>query len=292
MPFTLMKHLVFSIATFFLLISVFAQPFHLGVFGGISNYQGDIEKQFFFSKFTKPAIGFTINYELTDKWIIRGGYLFSRLGADDNYNSKTDVRLRNLNFETKLSDFSLIAQYHFYSLDAAKWIPYAAGGIAIYKFNPYTYDVNNQKVYLQPLSTEGQGLSNYPGTKPYKLTQLAFPIGGGFTYIMSERINVSFELIARKLVTDYLDDVSAKYADENDLLAERGPLAVELSYRGDELPGGEPLYPAKGEQRGNKAVDLYYFTGIHLTFRLGGGGNSSPKSIKHSRRYGCPRIPI
>jgi hypothetical protein len=74
-------------------------------------------------------------------------------------------------------------------------------------------------------------------------------------------------------------------------LAARGQLAVDMSYRGDELPNGDPNYPTKGFQRGgDKIKDIYYFTGLHLTYRLGdaggifrGGSNSYRKS-----RFGCP----
>ena len=44
--------------------------------------------------------------------------------------------------------------------------------------------------------------------------------------------------------TDHLDDVSGNYVDEADLLAARGPLAVKMAYRGNELPGGD-LYAVR-----------------------------------------------
>ncbi len=47
-----------------------------------------------------------------------------------------------------------------------------------------------------------------------------------------------------------------------------------MSYRGDDV--GIPGYPTKGAQRGSpKRKDTYYFTGLHLTYRLGGGNSSS-----------------
>lgn len=98
----------------------------------------------------------------------------------------------------------------------------------------------------------------------------------------------------RKLFTDYLDDVSGNYADPNDLLVAKGQEAVDLSYREDELPEGDPVYPQKGITRGSpKYKDYYYFSGIHLTFFLPDKNQrervySSPAGKK--KRYGCPTV--
>jgi hypothetical protein len=97
------------------------------------------------------------------------------------------------------------------------------------------------------------------------------------------------ELGIRKLFTDYLDDVSSQYADPADLLAGKGQLSVDMSYRGDELANGDPSYPAKGAIRGGeKFKDMYYFTGIHLTYRLGGGKGFG----KGRKSYSCPTVPL
>src|SRR5207249_6493504 len=119
---------------------------------------------------------------------------------------------------------------------------------------------------------EGEGLPQYPDRKSYSLTQLALPFGGGIKCALNDNLRVGIELGLRKLFTDYLDDVSSNYADANDLLAAKGQQAVDLAYRGDEVPGGNPTYPAKGAQRGSSALkDWYYLTGLTLSFRLGNG---------------------
>jgi hypothetical protein len=99
------------------------------------------------------------------------------------------------------------------------------------------------------------------------------------------------------LFTDYLDDVSGNYADSASLLAAKGPLAVKYSYRGNEVPGSAPGYPdngyaTKNAERGNpKTKDWYYLTGLHVTFRLGGGyGKTSASGRK--KGYGCPSNPM
>ncbi|HVG11800.1 MAG TPA: DUF6089 family protein, partial [Flavisolibacter sp.] len=194
------------------------------------------------------------------------------------------ARARNLNFESKISEFSLLGEFNVFNLENIRWTPYAFGGIAIYHFNPSTFDSSGIKYYLQPLSTEGQGLPGYD-TKPYALTQFAVPFGGGIKYAISDNVRLGFEVGMRKLFTDHLDDVSTSYADAADLLAAKGPKAVELAYRGDEAPSGNPQYPAKGAQRGGATQkDWYYFTGLHLTFRLNSGGGGGKGG------FGCPTV--
>jgi hypothetical protein len=67
---------------------------------------------------------------------------------------------------------------------------------------------------------------------------------------------------------------------------------VEIAYRGDEAPGGSPIYPAKGDQRGGASQkDSYYFTGLHVGIRLGSGGGNGLFNGKGKNGYGCPRLP-
>jgi hypothetical protein len=177
-----------------------------------------------------------------------------------------------------------VAEFNVFSLDNIRWTPYAFGGLAVYHFDPYTQDSAGLKLFLKPLTTEGQGLAGYP-TRPYATTQLALPFGGGVKYAVSDNIRIGLELGMRKLFTDHLDDVSTNYAAASDLFAASGPKAVELAYRGDELPNGNPAYPAKGEQRGGaKEKDWYYFTGLHVAFRINANGGGGGRN-----KYGCPQ---
>lgn len=268
---------------------VFSQSFHVGLFGGISNYQGDLTDKYYVGKLTKPAFGLTGMYEVSDRVSIRAGLTFAKIAGADQYLSKDYLRTRNLSFESNITEFSLLGEFNVFNLNSIRWTPYVFGGLAVFKFNPYTYDTTNTKYYLKPLSTEGQGLEQYPERKPYSLTQFAIPFGGGIKYAINDRLRLGLELGFRKTFTDYLDDVSTNYADAADLLAARGPKAVELAYRAGELPGGNTTYPAKGSQRGgSNQQDIYYFTGLHLTYRLGGGdgfmGGGNRKGL------GCPIV--
>ncbi len=246
-----------------------AQSIHVGLFGGAAAYTGDLTSKLFPKKVTNGAIGITLNYEISDLVMLRTGITYAIIGGADRYSDKPNLVLRNLSFETKILEFSSVFEYHLLNLNSNKYSPYMFAGLAVFKFDSYTYDINGQKFFLKPLSTEGQGLTGYPDRKPYSLTQIAIPFGGGAKFAITNNLRVGVEFGLRKLFTGYIDDVNLKYVNQADLLAEKGQLAVDLSYRSDELVGGSQSYPNKTDQRGDpKSKDYFYFAGIHLTYRL------------------------
>ena len=227
--------------------------------------------------------------------MLRSGLTLGRVEGGDQFSGSTFLKQnRNLSFQSNITEFSLLGELTVFNLYNINWSPYGFAGISVYRFNPFVRD-SGEKVFLQPLTTEGQGL---PGTnvKPYQLTQFAIPFGGGVKFNLSDNIRLGVEVGLRRLFTDYLDDVSGFYADENELLNARGPRAVRFSYRGNEVLGETSGYPdngyaSKNAERGNpKTKDWYYFSGIHLTFRLGGGYGKTSASGKG--KYGCPTVPM
>jgi len=257
-------------------------PVRIGLFGGVSQYQGDLTGRLFTGRFAKPALGITASYDLSPRLALRGGVTFSGLEASDRYHAKPELQDRNLSFETKLTDFSLVGEYTFFNLDDVRWSPYLFGGVGLFRYNPFTTDSAGRRQYLQPLGTEGQGLPGHTAGKAYELTQFSLPFGAGLTYALNDRLQVGLEFSFRKTFTDYIDDVSTTYADPDALQAARGPRAVELAFRTDEVVPGAS-YPRQGSLRGNaRNKDFYYFTGLRLQFRLGQSGGKG--------KYGCPVV--
>ncbi|MDE3214498.1 MAG: outer membrane beta-barrel protein [Bacteroidota bacterium] len=279
-----MKILLASVTLFLTSLSVSAQNFHLDLYAGASNYNGDLQaKRYTFSQ-AHLAGGFGVSYDLTDQFTLRSALMFGKVSANDRYSKNY---FRNLNFTSAITEVNLGLQYYIYPMGTRSLTPYVFAGVAVFHFNPYTYDTAGKKTYLRPLSTEGQGF--IPGRSYYNLTQLSIPYGAGIKLSLSDDIDVGLELGYRKTFTDYLDDVSSTYVDQAALMANRGSTAVELAYRGNELKNGGP-YPAAGAIRGNpKLKDSYYFTTLTLSFRLfpnSGGGGGNDKSM---RQLSCPR---
>ena len=268
----------------FLLLSLVsaAQGLHLNLFLGTSNYQGDLQDKIYSFNQAHLAGGIGFSYDLSNRFAVRADFKIGKISADDE---KGRNKARNLNFTSQLTEGDIDLQYFITTLGRHSLTPYVFAGIGLYHFDPYTFDSTGQKYYLKPFSTEGEGFAT--GIKEYNLTQVSIPFGAGVKMPLSDNINVGLEVGFRKLFTDYLDDVSGTFIDENLLLANRGSKAVELAYRGGEIKGGSPVYPTAGTQRGNsKLKDWYYFTGFTLSFRLlngnlGGSGKeiSCPKNV-------------
>lgn len=276
-----MKQLLFLSVLFLPFFSGAQQRVQLNLFGGFSNYQGDLQGKPFTLEQSDAAFGAGLSYYLTDHFLLRAGFVTGKVKASDKFN-KPSLMVRNLDFQTRISEGNLMLEYDLFDMSEKKFSPYGFAGLAVYHFNPYTFDSSGAKILLQPLSTEGQGLSQYPDRKAYKLTQFATLIGGGLKLRLSDNVLIAYEVGLRVLSTDYLDDVSATYVDEATLLAAKGPKAVELAYRGDELKNNSSGYPANGTRRGSpKLKDWYYFHGISLSIGL---------DLKRGTRarYGCP----
>lgn len=275
-------------------LSLPAQRTHVGIAGGLANYNGDLLDKLYPKKITNGFIGFTVHYELQDQLLLRGSYNFARVDGSDAYSEKEVLQKRNLRFESAISEFAITGEYYIFNLSEKRFSPYGFIGIGVFHFDPYSYDTLGRKVFLKPLSTEGQGI--YPDKKPYSLWQPVVPFGGGFRFAITEDIRIGFEIGLRKLFTDYLDDVSTGYPDRNDLLAAKGQTAVDFSYRGDEYPGGNSSFPTKDTQRGSAAQkDTYYFTGLNISYRPsfgGGGGGARTRGFGKKGKFGCPTVPL
>jgi len=265
-----------------------AQRWHVNVFGGIANYDGALQSKLYTLEESYGAFGAGVQYDLTRNFSVLSDLTLAKVGASDAYN-KPSLRARNLSFQSQILEGNVLAEYTLFDLSRHRFSPYAFAGLAVYHFNPYAYDTLGHKVYLKPLSTEGEGLPEYPDRKPYALTQPAIPFGGGIKVRVTDNVVLAYEVGVRKLFTDYLDDVSTYYVSESILLAERGPEAVEMSYRGNELKGGDPNYPAAGTLRGDpKSKDWYYFTTIKISIGINYKGNTPyGKGINGS--IDCPK---
>ena len=181
---------------------------------------------------------------------------------------------RNLDFRTNIMEvyagaeiFPLMLLNRFREI-SPRMRPYGVVGIGMFHFNPQgsLTDASGNKTWydLHPLRTEGQGMKEYPDRKPYSLTQFNVPLGAGIKYYLSDRINISFEVLDRISFTDYIDDVSTTYIDPN-LFANYLPAADAAIARqiSDKVYGivtpGVTRY-APGTQRGNAKQDDSYFS--------------------------------
>ncbi|TAL61362.1 MAG: hypothetical protein EPN85_05045 [Bacteroidetes bacterium] len=240
----------------------------LGIFLGGSYYTGDLNPSGHFSRFTRPAAGLVYRVNLNPRISAKAVGSFGILEADDSYSSNDAHINRNLSFRSKIMEFAVEGEFNFLpyltgSKKLALTTPYVFAGVAVYHFNPmgfYQYRWYN----LQPMGTEGQG-SVFSSEKTYSLTQFSIPFGLGLKVNTAKKVSINFEWGIRKTFTDYLDDVSGKYADPGLLASAKGPIAAALSDKSLTQEGGSNT----GRQRGNSYTkDWYAFAGVIITFRM------------------------
>ncbi len=266
------------------------KPLSISFFVGAINYQGDLKPNSLTAAHSKFTAGIFLR-KIVNRWIsVRGGLNYGSLEAADKWNREY-LKPRNLSFNTDIKEAYAGLELNILDPLAKRIVPYMFGGAAVFNFNPWAYDDKGMKTYLQPLSTEGQGLKQYPDRKPYKLTDYAVTFGGGFRYAVSDAVDIGIEFNMRKTFTDYLDDVSSFYVDRNILLQEKGAKSVEMAYRGGQLPQGSPMYPAQGEIRGTPTEkDWYYTGGITLGIRTDALINTLFRGSGTVPSQRCPRF--
>ena len=262
-----MKRFLLSLAVVLPLFTQAQRHHEIGVFAGVANYRGDLQDEWFPDNGYKPNAGIFYKYFMNPRVGFRFGANFTKITAADSLSDIYVKRMRNLRFASNLFELHGGLEINLLGVDRdrAKVSPYIFGGISVFYFNPYTDGLNGEKVMLRPLSTEGQGMDQYPDRKNYSNVNVALPFGGGMKFFVGKALMITTELGFRYTATDYLDDVSKSYVNQYDLFEARGRQSVDLSFRSDELPESNVPYPDYGYQRGDsKANDWYWFGGITI----------------------------
>lgn len=248
----------------------YAQNLYFNTSMGVNNYMGDLKLKNFPKERVDPAFSIGASYSFLPGTYVNLTYTGAKIYANDQ---TSGINGRNLNFYTNIQEGSITFERDL--LPRGRNTPYVFAGVAVFHYNPYTYvassahgTASNNKVYLQPLGTEGQGLPQYPGRQKYNLWQMAIPFGVGCKRQVSARTTVGMEFGFRKLFTDYLDDVSRfHYADTAILRQERGEIAAKVSFRADELPGS--TYPISAQRGNPNKNDAYYTFQFRVSYKIG-----------------------
>lgn len=279
-----MKYLV--IFLFCLPGSLIGQHFEAGLLVGGSNYLGELaaNSSQIYLKETNIAAGAFAKYNINHLVALRLGFNYTTISGADRNSGNTAIIDRNLNFKSDIYEVALIGEFNILGYEpynyTATFSPYLFGGIALFQFNPQG-ELNGQLYDLQPLGTEGQNLTAFPERTPYKLAQFAIPFGVGFKYTLTETLNLGVEIGARKIFTDYLDDVSLTYPGSAAFAAEDAALTtIQLSNQGDNVAGG-----ARGD---NNANDWYFILGITLSYNFLDNGLIGGRKRSKGGKTGCP----
>ncbi|MDL2314952.1 DUF6089 family protein [Bacteroidales bacterium OttesenSCG-928-C19] len=232
----------------------------LGIIAGGMYYIGDLNHQQYWNT---PSLGGGIIYRYTfnDRWVFKANALYGQVSQLED-----KIKERNLGFKSSIFEASGHIEFNFLPFLTNRtpftFTPYIFCGLGFFVFNPKA-ELDGEWYNLRDYRTEGQESLEYPDRKTYSQLQVNFPFGIGFKWDVSKTICLGFEWGLRKTWTDYLDDVSTTYVDENILLNDGGEIAKELADR-----SSNPYHYA-GSRRGDSSKDDWYaFVGTSLTFKI------------------------
>ena len=230
---------------------------------------------------TKPAVSLGYRYHTAEKQALRLNFTYGILAGNDNLTKEVFRNNRNLNFKTDIFELQLCYELHLYKEElghiydlrgvkgtkSSRVGLYLFAGVGGFYFDPKA-QLNNAWIKLRPLGTEGQGLPD--GPELYDQYQFCIPMGIGLRKAFSKQWSGGLELQYTKTFTDYIDDVSGVYYDNDAIRTAYGDIAAYLADPSLNNPeaGGE-WATITGAQRGDPDdLDAYIFLKFQLHYKL------------------------
>jgi hypothetical protein len=237
----------------------------IGVFAGISNYEGGIAPDPVFKE-SHPAFGIIYKRDANEYFSYTASANYGTISGSDG-NSKYNAP-RGLKFQSSIFEVSGQIEFNFFNFgtasdrDARRFSPYVFTGLSFFHFDP-TASYQGVVYHLQAENTSGQGFA--PGAPAkYHLWQFAIPIGGGMKFNLNEHFNLLILAGYRATFTSDLDDAgSGNYAANSIILENKGNVGSYFA-----SPTG---IGSTGVQRGNPdKKDWYMFYGVTLSYIIPG----------------------
>lgn len=251
-----------------------------GIMGVVGYYIGDLNPYGHF-RGLHPRGGILHRVNFNQRFSLQSHFLYTRVSASDSRAGNSFQTNRNLSFRSPITEIGSQIEFNFFNFSPANpkgstmsnapkakknFSPYIFGGVVYFQMNPQS-DAAGEYIDLVSLGTEGQAsVASETQERQYSKSQIALPFGVGTKFKLAKGWTLSLEWGMRKTFTDYLDDVSGRYADPALLTQQNSPLATQLANQS--LTNGG--YPIEGTQRGNsESKDWYNITALQLTIQLG-----------------------
>ena len=246
--------LAFLALSFIMPFDAFAQKGQeVGGWVGLSHYFGDLNPNYGLGM---PGLagGLIARQNFNERLCLVAGVNYARVRGDDAKSVNTVEKTRNLSFKSNVFDATLGMEFNFFSYFHGDkryfYTPYASLGIVVAKFNP-TAELNGTKYNLRDFNTES--------ADQYATVSPGIAFGIGFKWDLNYRWSFNVGINARRLSTDYLDDVSTVYPNLNTLPGGPTGISAQLSDR-----SGVEGFATPGKQRGNSMNDDTYAV-IHIS---------------------------
>lgn len=232
-------------------------------------------------------------YRFHKNWAYKGGLAWVRVKGSDQLTQEAYRNYRNLHFRTDIFELYNGVEWGFsrdrvgkrYSFKGLKGFKnsssywYVGAGVGVFWFNPKA-QYGGGWVALQPLGTEGQVAADT--LKKYSRISVSIPLTAGCRFLLGKKITLGLEIGFRKIFTDYIDDVSTDYYD-NDLIRQAGgDKAAQLA---DPSSGVFSEWTIHGEQRGDPTtLDAYMSGMLTIGYNLSGFSYKSRTPFQKGRR--------
>jgi len=225
----------------------------------------------------QTSYGGQYRYNIDQMHAVNATFISGNVSGSDALTGYSNRNNRNVTFKSKVIEFSVAYEFHFlrpepshiYKIKGAQGLSgnsfdaYAYLGVGGFYFNPQGMANGSGWTDLQPLGTEGQGLPGGPSA--YSLFNFSVPMGIAFQYQLNRHFKIGIDYGYRFTGTDYLDDVSTIYYDNDVIRAQKGDVAA-LFANPTNNSGGDPSWTTTGAIRGNPANrDAYMFAMFSLT---------------------------
>ena len=234
----------------------------LGDLGGAdgpgSNGLKDFDKEAIRSTF-----GASFIMKVSKSVSIKPNIQFTSLHGSDAYTLDVWRRERNITVNTNVISLATMVELN---VPISRTTAFGSGpsifmstGLGAIFFNPKAI-YNGASYNLHAIGTEGP--------QAYSRFALNIPLSAGFRYAIDRNNSIGVELQSNNAFTDYLDDVSLTYYDNDKILSDQGEVAAQLA---DPNLSGRKRRAGSG--RGNpREKDIYVLFTLHYRYTIPNGG--------------------
>jgi len=176
----MMKKIVIILFFFCCSGPILSQINEVGIFGGGSNYIGDIGR----TNYIYPnsyAVGAIYKWNMHPNFSLRANYTYSKIVGDDAQSNNSFRKTRGLSFSNDIHELVAGIEYHFFKYNLSK-----------------TGHTNTPYLFVEA------GAVNY-GTAEGRTFNYAMPFGAGFKTILAPSIGIGFEVGFRYTFKDNID---------------------------------------------------------------------------------------
>jgi hypothetical protein len=256
----------------------------LGELGGRDQIGSDFIYDLELSE-TRPALQIHYRYQLGSRFFARAQFAFTYVGGNDALTEEIFRRNRNLHFRSSIFELSVMGEFDVIDFTPKRRYDrgvkqrslegtsiYITAGVGVTRFNPQG-NFAGEWYDLRDFGTEGQLQDD--GPSQYSRFTPVIPFGLGVRFQLNREWTVGFEVVHRLTFTDYMDDVSTVYYDNEIIEETQGELAAyfadpSLGYYVDENGDRVPLNSTEtGFQRGDpEDNDAYFFAVFNASYKI------------------------